>query len=103
MELKKPLVAVIAAVCLIGAGVARWQWPGQETLQGSLLRLGIVFGALWLALPKPGTSPRIERGAGVLLAAFFLLVFLRRSLLAVLPFLALLGVLIWVFGPRRPR
>jgi hypothetical protein len=103
MELKKPLVAAIAVICLFAAGAARWQWPEQEALQGSLLRLGIVFGALWLALPKPGTSPRIERGAGVILAAFFLLVFLRRSLLAVLPFLALLGVLIWVFGPRRPR
>lgn len=53
----RPTVAVVAVVLLLGGVVLAW-FPAAEgdpflgSAQGACVRLGIVMGALWLALPQ---------------------------------------------------
>lgn len=51
VEVNRPLVGVIAAACLVMAGVL-WQMPdSNEMWVAGLMRAGLMTGAFWLALP----------------------------------------------------
>lgn len=53
----RPTVALLTAVMLIGA-ICLWIWPPETSnpslsgLQGALVRMGILLGALWIAEPQ---------------------------------------------------
>ncbi|HIK93587.1 MAG TPA: hypothetical protein EYG03_16685 [Planctomycetes bacterium] len=53
-------VGLLAMASLIG-GVALLFYPGHELVQGALIRVGIVLGAFWLALPTK-TRPSAWKG-----------------------------------------
>ncbi|MDA0807029.1 MAG: hypothetical protein O2983_00500 [Planctomycetota bacterium] len=51
VEVNRPLVGVIAAACLVMAGVL-WRMPdSNEMWVAGLMRAGLMTGAFWLALP----------------------------------------------------
>ncbi len=65
----RPTLGLIALAALTTAG-ALWIWPlpwhGNQTLQGMCIRIGLVLGALWLALPQLCRLPLwlIQAGTG---------------------------------------
>jgi hypothetical protein len=51
IEVNRPLVGVIALVCLVTAAVL-WQVPDSNTMWvAGFVRAGLMTGAIWLALP----------------------------------------------------
>lgn len=47
---KRFFVGLISIAC-IAFGVALYFYPGNEGLQGALLRVGMLLAAFWLAMP----------------------------------------------------
>ncbi len=87
---------------LLGGGLlCLVNYSQKDGAGGSLLRVGIVLGALWLALPDryvPGTkSISWWHGLSVLL----MMVAVVRRPLVVIPVLMILGVLSLFARPRR--
>lgn len=98
-RLNKPLVGLIAVLC--GAGAIAMLWvPGQAAIQGALSRVGMVMGALWLALPRAGQSVRMERMAGFFVAAVLLIVLSRKLILFILPMALVIGALLMILRPK---
>lgn len=51
IEVNRPLVGVIAVVCLV-TGAVLWQVPGANDMWvAGFIRAGAMTGAVWLALP----------------------------------------------------
>ncbi|MCP4787909.1 MAG: hypothetical protein GY903_34315 [Fuerstiella sp.] len=53
-------VGLLAFTSLVGAAALLF-YPGNEGLQGALVRIGLVLGAFWLALPTK-TRPSAWKG-----------------------------------------
>lgn len=57
IPINRPLVGVIAAICLIVAGILEWQitveqFAQKEAATGAFMRVGLLMFAFWLALPS---------------------------------------------------
>ena len=98
---KRVYVGLFSLICLIGAGVLSF-FPGNEGLQGALLRVGILLFAFWLALPtnkRPaawkGLSSNWVLVGGVVMAAAI------PRLRAMFPVLAVFAAIAWFARPRK--
>ena len=99
----RPLVGILAALCLAAAGIC-WAWfPEDTAIQGGTLRVGVVLGALWLALPAKGKQVRLDRIAPVLVASVILIVISRKLILVLLPLLAVTGILVVILRPKESK
>jgi hypothetical protein len=109
IEVNRPLVGVIAAGCLVIAGVL-WQMPdSNEMWVAGFMRAGLMTGAVWLALPTKNraaawanVSPWMLFGAvgGIVAAAAR-----PKALIFFLPILislAILGKVLKGRGADRP-
>ena len=47
---KRVLVGILSIICLV-IGVVLYFYPGNEGLQGAVLRVGMLLAAFWLAMP----------------------------------------------------
>lgn len=98
---QRSLIGWLALVGLLGGvGLCLWQANLQDGTGGSLLRVGLVLGALWQALPE-----RCVPGAKLfsfwqILVMFLVMMAVVRRPWIVLPVLLILGV-IGLFA--RPR
>ena len=98
---QRGLIGWLAFVGLLGGGILCLLDPEQQGgAGGSLLRVGVVLGSLWLALPDrytPGTkSLSIWQGLSLLLV----MVAVGRRAWIVLPVLMILGLLSLFARPR---
>ena len=98
---QRRLVAWLALVSLlVGGGMCLLSSTQRDGAGGSLLRVGLVLGTLWLALPvryvPSGKSLSIWQGLGVL----SVMVAVVKSPWVVLPLLAIMGVLRLFMRPR---
>jgi hypothetical protein len=99
--MQRTLLGILAAALLAGS-VAIWAIaPAQSNLQqavGVMLRLGLVFGAMWMAIPN--FTVIFTRVPPWLVAATFVgfsvVAFRPRLIVVVAPILLLL----WVIGPN---
>jgi hypothetical protein len=98
--ISKPMVGLIAAVCLVISGVCFLFYHEQEALQGSTMRVGIVMTALFLVLPKAGEHARWERMLPVVVGVIAMVAFNRKMIFAILPLLVIIGILMTVLRPR---
>ncbi|MCP4171376.1 MAG: hypothetical protein GY758_11455 [Fuerstiella sp.] len=57
---RRVYVGLLAVASLIGAVVLLF-YPGNDGVQGALVRVGLVMGAFWLALPTK-TRPAAWKG-----------------------------------------
>lgn len=100
---KRLIVGVISAGCLVSAAAAGLTGQLDTAWASALLRIGTVFGALWLALPTRRRPAAWARISGWRLVALLIFAVLLPRLKYVLPVL-LVGVLIgWLVRPRRRR
>jgi len=89
------LVLLVAAVVLYLMGAIAANMAGTV---GGLLRVGLVMGALWLALPQlTSLFSRMPKWLLVVTAIAVVLVAIRPAIILYV----LVGlVLLWFFGPR---
>lgn len=102
---KRSLVGGIALVCLASAA-GLWIFsasPEQNPLLAAVTRVGIVMGALWLALPRSGESIVWGRTALLVLPALVLLALNGRRLLYLLPVAIVVALALAFLRPRPKR
>lgn len=88
------LLLGVAALGLLGGGVAAFVWGSDDAMAGVLIRVGLVLGAAWLVAPLV-RRPSLATMAG--LAGVALVVFRPRLILPLV-----LGAVLWRFASRRP-
>lgn len=97
---RRPVAGLAFVALLVGGGLCLYSSDQRDGAGGSLLRVGIVLGALWMALPDRyvpgGKSLSIWQGLGVL----SVMVAVVRRPWVVLPVLAFMGVLRLFTRPR---
>lgn len=103
MTVNRPLVGILAVICLGAGGILLIQ-ASTSALGGTLLRVGVLLGALWLALPFRKSSPGSARVSPfVLIGVLAAMLFLVRRPAALIPSLLLLAVLWLLLRPwHRP-
>ncbi len=87
---------LLGVVALGLSAVSAWGWlRGDEALAGVTVRVGLVFGAVWLAWPSLVAVPR--RSWLVVTIALIVLVARPRAAIVVIP------VLLWTTSRNRPK
>lgn len=93
-------IGIVALVTLVTSAVI-WLLHGADssyiTIQGSLLKVGLVMGAVWLAFPQLAMLP-IWLAAIVVGSALVVLLF-KKAAIIVIPLL----IVIWLLRPRPPK
>ena len=106
----RPLVGLVA-LGFLAAAVAVWwidpdgQWA--EGAKGGMVRIGVVFVCLWLALPgRFGSTP----GTKITLKLFFIVIGIMAALafrpklfMVLLPFLGVITFIAVLFKPRTTQ
>lgn len=102
IAVSRPLVGILAIIGL-GGGLVLLVWDtSTAALGGTLLRVGVLLGALWLALPLRKSSTTAARFSPfVLVAILGVLMFAVRRPGAIVPSLLLLAVLGLLLRPWR--
>lgn len=100
---KRIYVGLLALGCLTGGVVTLVVSPGNEGLQGALIRVGLVMGAFWLAMPtasRPAAWKRLPSSnwaiGGMVITAIFI-----RQLKYMFPVLAVFAGIAWFARPRK--
>lgn len=102
---RRILIGVVALVCF-GAAVGIWLFttnPEQNALLAAVTRVGIVMGALWLALPKDGANVAWGKTATLLIPALVLVALNGRRLLYLLPVAIVVALALAFLRPRAKR
>lgn len=100
---KRLIVGIISIVCLAGSALL-WLFGGNpETnpLLGALTRVGIVLGALWLALPRTGENIVWSRALPPVVAIVVAFAVLRRAGWWIVPLALLVAIAIVVIRPKK--
>lgn len=105
IEVNRPLVGVIALVCLLTA-IVLWQIPDSNDMWvAGFMRAGLMTGAVWLALPTKNRKAAWANVSPVALfggiGAIILAAARPKVLLALVPLLIALAI-IGKFLRRRP-
>lgn len=105
LSAKRKLLGIMALACL-ASGVCLWMFtadPEQSALLSVVTRVGIVLGALWLALPTAGTNWAWQKAGPVLIIAIALTALAGRRLRYALPVAIVLAIVLVVLRPRPKR
>ena len=110
VTINRALVGTIAVAMLGGAGVL-WPFAGSQNIWiGACLKVGLVMGALWLALPTISRHGSFGQASwATVIGAIALLLVLtgkNANFRIILPMLVVVGGLIAILRPRsksRPR
>src|SRR5439155_17320322 len=104
LAVRKLIVGVLALVCLATAA-GLWfllDEPGKNPATAVTMRLGIMLGALWLALPAQGESIAWQKGLPVIVAVIAVVAFVRnwKVLVYAIPLAIVLGIVAAFIRPR---
>lgn len=104
LTINRALVGVISMVLLAAAAILSLM-DTQELWAGACLKVGLVMGAFWLALPSFTRNPELGRvSLATLLGALAVALIIGRTrvpLKIVLPTLAAFVFAVRILGPRR--
>jgi hypothetical protein len=104
VTIDRTLVGIIAVVMLVGAGVL-WFFVGSQNMwTGACVKVGVVMGAFWLALPtfsRQGNWGQASLGTVVGFVALALVLMGKRvDFRIVLPMLLGIAITLMVLRPR---
>lgn len=105
LSAKRNVLGILALVCLVSAA-GLWLFTGDpehNAVLSVVTRVGIVLGALWLALPTVGTSWAWQKAGPVLIIAIALTAFAGRALRYALPIAIVVAILLVFLRPRPKR
>ncbi len=104
LTINRALVGAISLVLLAAAAILSLT-DTQELWAGACLKVGLVMGAFWLALPSFTRNPELGRvSLATLLGALAVALIIGRTrvpLKIVLPTLAAFVFAVRILGPRR--
>ena len=106
LAVRKLLVGLISLGCLITAAVSCYYTDWTNPLVAITMRLGVMLGALWLALPSEGDSIAWQKALPVVVAVMAAMAFLRinwRVLLYLLPVALVVAVVAAFIRPKQKR
>lgn len=97
-------VGVLSLLFLSLSGLLAWQTPEKIAMVGALMRIGIVLGAFWLAIPTMLRYPKILKRLPwyVLTGGLAMVVFFKYIFVLIPAFIAL-AVLSMFAGKKRPE
>lgn len=109
LAVRKLIIGLISLGCLTTA--VSMYFFSEEPLENPVVsvttRLGLMLGALWLALPSQGDNIAWQKGLPIVLAVIFVLAFLKRGggrmLLYVVPIAIVVGIAAAFIRPRPKR
>jgi len=102
LQRKRGLVGVLALICLI-LGAALLMSGGNEGLASAFIRVGLLMGAFWLALPTHTRSAAWARVSPWSIAVVVGVAVLLPRLRFFLPVLVVGIIIGWVIRPRRKK
>ena len=108
LAVRKLIVGLISLGCLVTAA-ALWIFaedPEKNPATAVTMRLGIMLGALWLALPSRGDSVAWGKALPAILAVIMVLAMIRnwRILVYAIPLAIVVAILAAFIRPRsKPR
>jgi hypothetical protein len=107
LAVRKLIVGLIALACLVTAA-AMWIFtddPQTNAANAVAMRLGIMLGALWLALPSRGESLAWGKALPAVLAVIAVLALVRnwRVLIYAIPIAILVAIAAAFIRPRSKR
>ncbi|HEY0983403.1 MULTISPECIES: hypothetical protein [unclassified Schlesneria] len=102
--INRNLVGVIAIVMLVGAGIL-WVFTGTQNIwTGACLKVGLVMGALWMALPAIARNRSLGEASWFTVIAFVGLALLltgkRVDIRIIIPLLAGIAIATLILRPR---
>jgi hypothetical protein len=108
LALRKLIVGILSLGCLLtAAGMFLFAADGMGNPATAVaMRLGVMLGALWLALPSQGESIAWQRAMPIVIAVIVALAFFARSvkvLAYAIPAAIVVGVLLAFIRPRSNR
>ena len=105
VTINRTLVGAVTLVMLGGAGVLWFVAGSQDMWTGACLKVGLVTGALWLALPTISRRDQWGRTSWMAvagaMATALVLARIRVDIRLLLPLLLGIGVSVMVLRPRR--
>jgi hypothetical protein len=96
-------VGILGVVCCAAAIVIALTAPEQEALRAACLRVGLLLGAFWLALPtksRPAAWANVSPWAVVVIVVALLFV---RQMKVFIPLLLVVGLLAFFLRPRPKK
>ncbi len=108
LAVRKLIVGVISLGCLLTAA-SLWAFTADAAtnpVNGFTTKLGLMLGALWLAIPGRGESIAWERALPPLIAGLAILAFISKNsriLIFALPAAIVAGIAIAFLRPRTKR
>jgi len=101
------LVGLISLICLITAAICCVFTDWKNPVVAVTSRLGLMLGALWLALPSQGDNFAWQKAFPVVIAVIVVLAFFKRGggrvLLYVVPLAIVVGIAAAFIRPRPKR
>jgi hypothetical protein len=107
IEISRPLVGVLTLACLVAAA-AVWAFGASQKDAplwiAGFLRVGILLGALWLALPTASRAPAWANVSPWTLVGLLLMIYLvGRYKWAMIPVLVTVATIGFFLRPREKR
>lgn len=107
LAVRKLIVGILAIICLTTAA-GMWIFAGDpwtNPITSVAMRMGMMLGALWLALPARGENIAWEKGLPIVIAVVVVLAFAKNAkvLLYAVPAAIVLGILAVFLRPRSKR
>jgi len=107
LAVRKLIVGIVSLGCLAtAAGLFCFAADGMANpVTAVAMRLGVMLGALWLALPSQGESIGWGKAMPVILAVIVVLAFVRnwRFLVYAIPAAIVVGIVLAFLRPRSKR
>lgn len=100
---KRIYVGLLSIGCLVGAVVAVVVAPDNEGLQGAFIRVGLLLGAFWLAMPtatRPAAWKRLPTSNWAIFGMIVSAVLISR-LKYMFPVIAVFAGIAWFARPRK--
>jgi hypothetical protein len=99
----RTLVGILAIVCCAAAIVIALTAPEQEALGAACLRVGLVLGAFWLALPTRSRPAAWANVSPYVVVAIVVALLFVRQMRVFIPLLLVVGVLAFFLRPRPKK
>jgi len=99
---KRIYVGLLSVGCLLGAAMIEF-YPVSELFQAALIRVGVLLGAFWLAMPtkdRPAAWKRMPSSNWTIAGLIFTAVLIPR-LKYMFPVVAVVAGIAWFAKPRR--
>ncbi len=105
LAVKRLIVGLIALSCV---GIAAGMWffaedPEKSPVTALTMRLGLMLGAIWLALPAKGESIAWQRAIPIGVVIAVVCVRGGRYLLYAIPIALVVGIVVAFVRPRSNR